>query len=54
MTGFSNGIRKLNGPDDEPIVQTKTIMHKYKRLGDRFDQNEVEIQLDTEPVWMYR
>ena len=54
MTGFSNGIRKLKGPDGEPIVQTKTIMHKYKRLGDRFDQNEVEIQLDTEPVWLYR
>ena len=54
MTGFSNGIRKLNGPDDEPIVQTKTIMQKYQRLGDRFDQKEAEIQLIGEPVWIYR
>lgn len=54
MTGFSNGIRKVNGPDDQPIIQTKTIMQKYKRLGDRFEQKEVEIQLDGEPVWIYR
>ena len=54
MTGFSNGIRKVNGPDDQPIIQTKTIMSKYKRLGDRFEQKEVEILLDGEPVWIYR
>jgi len=54
MTGFSNGIRKVNGPDGEPIIQTKTIMHKYIRRGDRFEQKEGEIQLDGEPVWIYR
>jgi hypothetical protein len=54
MTGFSNGIRKLEGPDGEPIIQTKTIMHKYWRRGDRFIQNEKEITLDGEPQWMYR
>lgn len=54
MTGFSNGIRSVNGPDGEPIVQTKTIMQKYIRRGDRFDQKEVEIELEGEPVWIYR
>ncbi len=54
MTGFSNGIRKTNGPDGETVVQTKTIMSKYKRLGDHFEQKETEIQLDGDPVWIYR
>lgn len=54
MTGFSNGIRKVNGPDDQPIIQTKTIKTKYIRRGDRFEQNEGEIQLDGEPEWIYR
>lgn len=54
MTGFSNGIRKVNGPDDQPIIQTKTIKTKYIRRGDRFQQNEGEIQLDGEPEWIYR
>ncbi len=54
LTGFSNGIRKLNGPDDMPIIQTKTIMQKYWRKGDRFDPKELEISLDGDPKWIYR
>lgn len=57
LSGFSNGIRKLNGPDDMPIVQTKTIMQKYWRRGDRFDQKEPEIiadPKDPEAHWIYR
>lgn len=54
MTGFSNGIRKLNGPDDLPIIQTKTIMQKYWRKGDRFDAQEPEISLDGDSKWIYR
>ena len=54
MTGFSNGIRIANGPDDKPIVQTKTIVQKYWRKGDRFDQAEPEISLDGESRWIYR
>lgn len=54
MTGFSNGIRLVNGPDDKPIVQTKTIMQKYWRRGDRFEQREPEIAMDGESVWIYR
>lgn len=54
MTGFSNGIRKVEGPDGQPIVQTKTIMQKYIRRGDRFNLQEIETELDSEPVWIYR
>ncbi len=54
MTGFSNSIRKVNGPDGTPIVQTKTIMQKYWRRGDRFDQSEQEILLDGDTQWIYR
>jgi hypothetical protein len=54
MTGFSNGIRSINGPDGEPVVQTKTIMQKYIRRGDQFDQMELEILPESDPVWIYR
>ena len=57
LAGFSNGIRKLNGPDDVTIIQTKTIMQKYLRRGDRFDQAEPEIIPDPskpESEWIYR
>ena len=57
LTGFSNGIRKLNGPDGTTIVQTKTIMQKYWRRGDRFDQAEPEIIPDpkkSDSEWIYR
>lgn len=54
MTGFSNGIRKVNGPDGEPIIQTKTIKTQYIRRGDQFELKEGEILLDGEPEWIYR
>lgn len=54
MTGFSNSIRKVEGPDGEPIIQTKTIMQKYWRRGDRFEQREPEISLEGDTQWIYR
>ncbi len=54
LTGFSNSIRQLNGPDGTPIRQAKTIMQKYWRRGDRFDQREAEIVLDGDTQWIYR
>lgn len=54
LTGFSNGIRKVDGPEGTPIIQTKTIMQKYWRRGDRFDQREFEIVLDGDTQWIYR
>lgn len=37
-----------------PAFQTKTIMQKYWRRGDRFDQRESEIVLDGDSQWIYR
>lgn len=54
MTGFSNSIRKVDGPDGSPIILTKTIMQKYWRPGDRFDQREPEIVLEGDTQWIYR
>jgi hypothetical protein len=54
LTGFSNGIRQVKGPQGDPIIQTKTIMQKYWRRGDRFDQREFEIILDGDTQWIYR
>lgn len=54
LTGFSNGIRTIEGPDGKPLVQHKTLVQKYWRPGDEFDQQEIEIRLDGEPQWIYR
>jgi hypothetical protein len=54
MTGFSNSIRKVDGPDGKPIFQTKTIMQKYWRKGDRFEQHEPEIGIEGDTQWIYR
>lgn len=54
MTGFSNGYRKIEGPDGKPAILTKTIISKYIRRGDRFLQKEAEIELDGDPKWIYR
>lgn len=54
LTGFSNGIRVVDGPDGQPVIQTKTIMQKYWRPGDPFDRAEPEIRLDGPAQWIYR
>lgn len=58
LTGFSNGFRKVPGPDGAEVVQWKTIQMKYWRPGDEFNQREPEIRLQTDaanqPLWIYR
>ncbi len=54
MTGFSNGIRTIKGPDGEPVIQTKTIEQKYWRPGDRYDLAEPEIRPSGVSQWIYR
>lgn len=54
MTGFSNGYKVEPGPDGEDIVLRRTLMQKFWRPSDRFDQNETEIRLKDEPKWLYR
>lgn len=54
MTGFSNGVREIDAPDGTTGVQHKTVVTKYWRPGDQFDQREPEIRLDGDPQWIYR
>lgn len=58
LTGFSNGFRKVPGPDGAEVVQWKTVQMKYWRPGDEFNQREPEIRLQTDaanqPMWIYR
>jgi len=54
MTGFSNGIRSIEGPDGKPVLQTKTLVQKYWRPGDQFDLYELEIRPYGEAEWVYR
>ena len=54
LTGFSNGIRTTEGPDGQPVIQTKTIVQKYWRPGDEFEQAEPEIRPDGVSQWIYR
>lgn len=54
LTGFSNAMREVENGDKEPVTQNKTIMQKYWRRGDRYDQKESEIVLDGDVQWIYR
>lgn len=54
MGGFSNGYKMQKGPDDQEIVLKRTIVQKFWRPSDRFDQSEDEIRLKGEPSWIYR
>ena len=40
--------------DAATIIWRKTIMQKYWRPGDRFDQFEAEIRGQGRPIWIYR
>lgn len=54
MTGFSNGYTVMAGPDGKELVQRRTVVQKFWRPSDRFDQNEQEIRLKDEAQWIYR
>ena len=54
MSGFSNGYKVTAGPNGEEIVTRRTLVQKFWRPGDRFDQHEEEIRLQDEPKWIYR
>ena len=54
MSGFSNGYKVTEGPKGEEIVTRRTLVQKFWRPGDRFDQHEDEIRLQDEPKWIYR
>ncbi|HEY2249932.1 MAG TPA: hypothetical protein VGH74_02685 [Planctomycetaceae bacterium] len=54
LSGFSNGYKVTAGPNGEEIVTRRTLVQKFWRPGDRFDQHEQEIRLQDEPKWIYR
>lgn len=54
LTGFSNSIRNVDGPDGKPVTQLKTITQNYWRRGDRFDQQEMEIVPEGDTQWIFR
>jgi hypothetical protein len=54
-TGFSNGYKMGDRPGGgEPLVWRKTLVQKYWRPGDRFEQNEGEFRFRGEPTWTFR
>lgn len=54
MTGFSNGIRVAKNDDGDAIIQAKSIMQKYWRPGDEFEQSEPDIRQIGPSEWIYR
>jgi hypothetical protein len=54
FTGFSNGYKIVPGPDGKEGVLRRTLVQKFWRPSDRFDQSEDEIRLKGEPSWIYR
>ena len=54
MSGFSNGYKLGSGPNDKQVVQRKTLVQKYWRPGDQFEEREVEFRVKGDPYWIYR
>ncbi len=54
MNGFSNGYQIIRGPDGQPVIQRRTLVQKYWRPGDEFDEDEREIRPLEPPTWVYR
>lgn len=53
MSGFSNGYKIGTGPTGEPQILRKTLVQRYWRPGDRYEENEFEIRQFSEPQWVY-
>lgn len=56
LTGFSNGYQFAPRPDAQSaqIVLRRTLVQKFWRPSDRFEQSEDEIRLKDDPKWIYR
>lgn len=54
FSGFSNGYQVVKGPDGNDLIQRKTLMQKFWRPADEFDQKESEIRSKELPRWIYR
>lgn len=54
FSGFSNGYQVVKDPNGNDLIQRKTLMQKFWRPADEFDQKESEIRLKDTPRWVYR
>lgn len=54
LNGFSSAYRLGKGPDGDVLTLRRTIELEYDRRGDEFDEFEKEIELKSEPRWVYR
>lgn len=54
MTGLSNGYRLSTDPTGKLLVERKTVVQKFWRPGDEFEQDEEEFRFEGEPRWIYR
>jgi hypothetical protein len=54
MSGFSNGYKVTKGDDDTETITRRTLVQRFWRPSDRFDQYEAEVRLKDDPAWIYR
>ena len=49
LNGFSNGYKRTDGPDGQPLTERRTGILRFWRPGDALDENEREFRLGTDP-----
>lgn len=54
MSGLSNAYRVGKGPEGKMMVERKTVVQKFWRPGDEFEQDEREFRVQGKPDWIYR
>ncbi len=54
MSGLSNAYRVGKGPEGKMMVERKTVVQKFWRPGDEFEQDEREFRVQGKPEWIYR
>ena len=53
LSGFSNGFRKVQGPDGLEVVLRRTLVIDFWRPGDEFNVREPQFQIQGDPTWLY-
>lgn len=53
MTGFSNSYR-IGKVEGKTVLERKTIVQRFWRPGDEFEQDEQEFRIKDKPQWTYR
>jgi hypothetical protein len=55
VTGLSNGYSVTDpvAPETDPVVRRKTLQLKFKRVGDPYAQNALDIKFQPPAEWKY-